>query len=105
MYEHHFGLARRLFPDRVSGSDVFVGPQTATAMAALKKALQRPDAIVTVSGPVGSGKSTLVAKSLEALRPAYKVFRLGRMRLSDSDVLAFLLEALGVPKLPSGAVR
>ena len=33
MYENHFGLDRRPFLATVSGSDVFVGPQTAQTMA------------------------------------------------------------------------
>ena len=105
MYEKHFGLAKRPFPERVFGTDVFVGPQTAAAMAGLKKALARPDAVVAVSGPAGVGKTALVTKTLEALGPSYKAIPIGRMHLNDSDVLEYLLEALGVSKLPNGGVR
>ena len=105
MYEQHFGLSKRPFSDLVRGPDVFVGPQTAAAISGLKKALTRPDAVAAVTGPAGSGKTTQVMKALEALGPDFKAFRIGRMHLSDSDILEFLLEALGVNKLPSGAVR
>ena len=59
MYEQHFGLSKRPFKATVSGPEIFVGPQTATAMSGLKKAMQASDAVVVLSGPAGSGKSTL----------------------------------------------
>jgi type II secretory pathway predicted ATPase ExeA len=105
MYEKHFGLAKRPFPDRVFGDDIFVGPETAGAVAGLKKALTHPDAVVAVSGPAGVGKTTLVTKTLEALGPLYKAIPIGRMHLNDSDVLEYLLKALGVSNLPNGAIR
>ena len=48
MYEEQFGLNRRPFRAKAAGADVFVGPQTATTMAGLKKALSAPDAVVKV---------------------------------------------------------
>ncbi len=65
MYEKHFGLNKRPFRASATGTEVFVGPQTAKMMAGLTKALATRDSIVTVSGPVGTGKSTLVAKAME----------------------------------------
>ncbi len=105
MYEQHFGLTKRLFGEHVRGADVFVGPQAAAAISGLKKALARPDAVATVAGPAGSGKTTLVMKALGAMGPTFKAFRIGRMHLSGTDAIEFLLEALGVTKLPNGAVR
>ena len=49
MYEQHFGLNRRPFPARAAGNDVFVGPQTAKTMAALKQALASQDAVIAVA--------------------------------------------------------
>ena len=60
MYENHFGLKKRPFRASASGTDVFVGPQAAKTMSGIKKALSADDAVVTVSGPVGIGKTTLV---------------------------------------------
>ena len=61
MYENQFGLKKRPFRANASGTDVFVGPQAARTMSGLKKALSAPDAVVTVSGPVGIGKTTLAS--------------------------------------------
>ena len=105
MYEKHFGLDKRPFSGGLSSADVFVGPQIATAIAGLKKAFARPDGIAAVSGPAGVGKTMVVAKALEALGPQYKLIRIGRMHLSDSDVMEYLLQGLGVKTPPNGAIR
>ena len=105
MYERQFGLQRRPFLAKVSQSDVFVGPQTAQTMASLRKALQVQDAIVAVSGPTGSGKSTLVGKAIEAIADTHAAVRVGRMSLQGTDLLEFLLEELGATALPKGPIR
>ena len=105
MYKKHFGLQRRPFLATVTGSDVFVGPQTAQTMAALRKALAIQDAVVAITGPAGCGKSTLVAKALEAIGNTHKAVRIGRMTLRGTDVLEFLLEELGVSAPPQGTIR
>ena len=105
MYEQHFGLKRRPFLARATGGDVFVGPQTADTMAGLKKALSAQDAVVAVSGPAGVGKTTLVAKALEALSDTHRAIRIGRMQLDGTDALEFLLEELGTGILPKGPIR
>ena len=66
MYEQHFGLNKRPFLAKATGTNVFVGPQTASTMSALKKGLASQDAVIAVSGPAGSGKTTVVAKALNA---------------------------------------
>jgi type II secretory pathway predicted ATPase ExeA len=105
MYEQHFGLKKRPFRANASGTDVFVGPQIATILAGLKKALAISDAIVTVSGPVGSGKTTLVNRALESLGTSHKIVRLARMRLESKDVLEYLLDELGVTNTPNGIIQ
>ncbi len=105
MYAQHFGLKRRPFRANASGTDVFVGPQIAGVLAGLKKALVNSDAIVTVSGPVGSGKTTIVNRALESISTNSKVIRLARMRLDCEDVLEFLLDELGVENRPNGVIQ
>ena len=96
MYEQHFGSSEHLSATESAVPDVFVGPRSAEAMTGIKKALRTRDAVVAVSGPAGSGKSTLVAKTLDALDDRFRVAWIGRMRLTGSDVLEFLLNELGV---------
>ncbi|MDH5500716.1 MAG: AAA family ATPase [Gammaproteobacteria bacterium] len=105
MYEQEFGLKKRPFRASASGTDVFVGPQTATILAGLKKALAADDAIVTVAGPIGSGKTTLVNRALESMGTNCKVIRLARMRLESKDVLEFLLDELAAAERPNGIIQ
>jgi len=105
MYEKNFGLRKRPFRAKAVGPHVFVGPQTATVMAGIKKALVIQDSIVTVVGPAGSGKTTIVGKALEVMSASHISVRLGRMQLDSNDVLDFVLEELGVDGLPSSAIR
>ncbi len=105
MYEQYFGLTKRPFLAKATGGDVFVGPQTANTMAGLKKALAAQDAVVSVSGPAGVGKTTLVAKALNALNETHRSIRIGRVQLDGTDALEFLLEELGTGPLPKGPIR
>ncbi|MCH7821734.1 MAG: AAA family ATPase [Proteobacteria bacterium] len=105
MYEKHFGLSKRPFRANAARADVFVGPQTATAMAALKKALVAPDAVVVVSGPVGGGKTTIVNRALESMGDSSVIVSIGRMRLAHDEVLELLLQGLGMHQPPPGTVR
>ena len=105
MYEQHFGLRKRPFRANATGTDVFVGPQIASTMAGLKKALAKEDAIVTVTGPVGSGKTTVVSRALESISDNAHVIHVARMRLDSDDVLEFLLDELDVQDRPSGTIQ
>jgi type II secretory pathway predicted ATPase ExeA len=105
MYEQHFGLHKTPFRTKAAGKEVFVGPQTAKTMAGFRKALTAQDAVVTVSGLVGTGKTTLVERALEAIGTKYKTIRVGRMEMNSSDVLESLLIVLGVQDRPSGTIQ
>ncbi len=105
MYAQHFGLKRRPFRANAIGTDVFVGPHIATTMAGLKKALTASDAIVSISGPVGSGKTTLVSRALDSLSKNHKTVLVARMRLDSNDVLEFLLDELGIEEKPNGTIQ
>jgi type II secretory pathway predicted ATPase ExeA len=105
MYEQHFGLHKTPFRAKATGREVFVGPQTAKTMTGFRKALAAQDAVVAVSGPVGTGKTTLVERSLEAIGAKYKTIRVGRIEMNSSDVLESLLIVLGVQDQPTGTIQ
>ncbi len=105
MYEQHFGLNKRPFRVNATGTDVFVGPHIAVPMAGLKKALAATDAMVSVAGPAGSGKTTLVNRALETIGETRKLIFVARMRLSSDDVLEFLLDEIGVQDKPNGTFQ
>jgi type II secretory pathway predicted ATPase ExeA len=105
MYEQQFGLKKRPFLAKATGNNVFVGPQTVKTMSGLKKALFSQDAVVAISGPAGAGKTTLVARSLDALSATHTTVHIGRMQLEGTDVLEFMLEELGATARPKGTIR
>ncbi len=105
MYENHFGLKKRPFRALAIGHDVFIGPQTAGAIAGLKKALTAPDAVVAVGGPVGGGKTTVVGRALDGIGKNHVAIPVGRIKLGHDEVLELLLEELGVQELPLGTVQ
>ncbi len=100
MYKNHFGLERRIFRGNTAGADVFVGPQTANVLKGIKKALAAPDAVVTLTGPVGCGKSTAVAHSLGAISGKNAIVRVGRFPLQRGELLDLLFDHMRIQQRP-----
>ena len=100
MYKKHFGLERRIFRGNAAGADVFVGPQTAGVLTGIKKALAAPDAVVTLTGPVGCGKSTAVAHSLGAISGKNAIVRVGRFPLQRGELLDLLFDHMRIQQRP-----
>ena len=105
MYEQHFGLKKRPFRALATGTDVFVGPQTATAMAAIKKALSKEEAVVTVTGEAGVGKTTIARRAIDGVGDARILVSIGRMQLGYDETLQLLLAGLGSRQLPNSTVQ
>jgi type II secretory pathway predicted ATPase ExeA len=104
-YKTFFGLSRAPFVAPATGTDVFVAPQVATSMAAIKKALAAEDAVITVTGPVGAGKTTVTRRTLESAAKFHIVVTIGRIQFGHDEVLELLLAGLGVRQLPKSTVH
>jgi type II secretory pathway predicted ATPase ExeA len=104
-YEKHFGLSKAPFAAHAAGSDVFVAPQVATAMAGIKKALATEDSIVSLSGPVGAGKTTIARRALDGIGKNRGVVTIGRIQFGTDEILELLLAGLGVRQLPKSTVH
>ena len=100
MYEKHFGLERRIFRGNAAGPDVFVGPQVARIVSGVKQALAGMDAVVSVTGPVGSGKSTAVAHALSTVGGNNAVVRVGRFPLQRGEILDLLFDHMRIQQRP-----
>jgi type II secretory pathway predicted ATPase ExeA len=100
MYKNHFKLERRLFRGNAAGQDVFVGPQTARIMSGIKKAITGTDGIASISGSVGCGKSTAVARSLAAISGKNAIVRIGRYPLQRGEVLDLLFDHMQIRQRP-----
>ena len=105
MYEEHFGLKTNPFRGNAEGTGVFVGPTQTKIVERLHKALSASDNIVTVSGPVGIGKTTIVTRALETNKQHQMVAWIGRMRLAPDEVLQLLLAGFGITRQVPGTVR
>jgi len=105
MYQEHFGLKTKPFGSNAEGPAVFVGPQQTNVINSLKKGLNAVDAIVAVSGPVGVGKTTIVARALESLSPGRMVALVGRMKLAPDEVLELLLTGFGISRQATGTIQ
>ena len=100
MYKKHFGLERRIFRGNAAGADVFVGPQTASILASIKKAVSGTDAVITLTGPVGCGKSTAVSHSLSAVSGKNAIVRVGRFPLQRGELLDLLFDHMRIQQRP-----
>ena len=105
MYEAHFGLKSRPFGSKAEGAGIFVGPQQTKLIKSLQKGLGAADAIVTVTGPVGVGKTTMVTRALDSISPNRMAAWVGRMQLASEEVLDLLLAGFGVRQQAKGTIR
>ncbi|MDH4073270.1 MAG: hypothetical protein OEV41_09220, partial [Gammaproteobacteria bacterium] len=105
MYEAHFGLHSRPFGSKAEGPAVFTGPQQAQTIRGLHQGLVAQDAVVTVAGPTGVGKTTIVGKALESIKPNRMAAWIGRMHLSPDELLDLLLAGFGAGKPVQGSIR
>ncbi len=105
MYEKHFSLKARPFRSNLEASGVFVGPAQVKVIANLKKSLAAPDAVVSVTGVVGVGKTIVVNRALDAITSKRTVARIGRMHLAADEVLELLLTEFNVSRQPNGTIQ
>jgi type II secretory pathway predicted ATPase ExeA len=100
MYKNHFGLERQIFRGNVAGPDVFVGPQVASIMSGIKKALAGTDAVVSITGPVGCGKSTAVSHAVSAISGKNAIVRVGRFPLQRGELLDLMFDHMRIQQRP-----
>jgi type II secretory pathway predicted ATPase ExeA len=105
MYESHFGLKSRPFGSKAEGNAVFVGPGQLDIIKGLHSGLLVQDAIVTVSGPVGCGKTTVVNRGLATMSPGRMAAWVGRMKLSPEETLELLLAGFGFKRQTNSTLQ
>jgi len=105
MYKDYFALTNKVFGRYPDGAEAFMGSQQARIKARLTDALSAADTIVAVTGPVGSGKTTLVEAALKAIPGKQLVARIARIKLQHDEILELLLNELGIEHVPSGTIQ
>jgi len=105
MYEAHYGLKSRPFGSKAEGAGVFSGPRQVETMTSIKKGLKALDAVVTVTGPVGVGKTSIVGRALDTISPNRMAAWVGRMQLAPDEVLQLLLAGFGIKRQANGTIQ
>ena len=100
-----FGLRHPPFRPQSADGSVFAGSQQIALAGGLKRALASPDAVVTVSGEVGVGKTTSVRYALGRLGVTTALARIGRVHLGRDEILDVLLDEFQVASKPASALQ
>lgn len=96
MYAQHFNLTSEPFPLTPDPANLYLGKQHREALAALKYGLVERRAFVTLVGEVGTGKTSVVYALLRDPGPNVHTAYLAYPTQSFEDILASLVQDLGV---------
>ncbi len=100
-----FGLRHSPFRPQSTDGSVYAGSQQIALAGGLKRALASPDAVITVSGEVGVGKTVSVRYALGRLGATSAVARIGRVHLNRDEILDVLLDEFKVASKPASALQ
>lgn len=104
-YEPFFSLQRPLFDSNGDRSFVYESDQLKSAADAFKVAFSKPAPVLCVSGQHGCGKSSTVNFALNQLGEKTRRISVGRVRLSEDEVIDLLLEKLDVDDAAGGTIK
>lgn len=98
MYKNFFGLRENPFNVSPDPKYLFVTQQVEEALSSLKYGIQTKKGIITLTGEVGTGKTTLVNRLLEWLhaRAARTAF-LFNSRMNSTQLFDFVLAEFDIP--------
>lgn len=102
MYTQHFGLSAEPFSLTPDPEFLYLSPGHAEALAALKVGLLEKRGLMVMTGPVGTGKTTLLYALLRALGSSMRTAYVSNTALGFDGLLHLALEDFGVkPASPS----
>lgn len=97
MYRKHFGLNELPFRNTPDNEFFYSAADRKEIIDALEYVIGRRDAIVKVTGEVGSGKTTILRMLAESLKnKGFKVVYVPTPRLSAEEILRFIAKDLGL---------
>lgn len=100
MYTTFFGLREPPFELRTDPRFLYLSSAHARARAYLYYAVVKRDSIVTITGEIGSGKSTLIEEVCLHVDQDCRIVVLHQTQLDDSELLKALLLNLGERDVP-----
>ena len=104
-YEPFFSLQRPLFDSDGGRGFVYESDQLKNAAESFKAAFAKSSPLLCVGGQLGCGKSSTVNYALDQLGEKTRRISLGRIRLSEDEVIDLLLEKLGVEDASGGTIK
>lgn len=97
MYEHHYGLTGRPFQLTPDPQFYFESISHKKAMSYLGYGLSQGEGFIVITGEVGAGKSTLVARLMERIDPAaLTVAQVVTTALDGSEIVHVVAQAFGL---------
>lgn len=96
MYNQFYGFSELPFSITPDSTFFYASQQHMTALDAMTYAVRQRKGFVVITGPVGSGKTTVVRTLLRRLDDNVKTAVITNTHLSPKGVLMMLLEDLGV---------
>lgn len=96
MYNQFYGFRENPFSITPDSSFFYASEQHMTALDAMTYAVRQRKGFVVITGPIGSGKTTVVRTLLRRLDENVKTAVITNTHLSPKGVLMMLLEDLGV---------
>ncbi len=96
MYTKHFGLAKKPFELNPDPTMVYMGESYKEAMAVLRYGLLDKKGFLLLTGPVGTGKTTLLKLLLKTLSKNIRICLVANPLLSISEFYYFLSAQYGL---------
>ncbi len=106
MYTQHFGLEKPVFDGGIAQhDDLFLGPRQQRVAANLKIGLTTRDSVVTLTGSLGVGKTTIAAQALRITSTRLAQTWVGNTPLAPEEMLELLLAGFELDPYDMGRVQ
>ena len=99
MYEHFFGFRERPFELTTDPRYLFLSASHKEALSNLSYGVSARKSVTVVVGEVGSGKTTLVRRTLATADARTRCVLLMDPHVTPADFMTFLVRELGLPEL------
>ncbi|MGF1681300.1 XrtA/PEP-CTERM system-associated ATPase [Photobacterium minamisatsumaniensis] len=97
MYESHFGLTDKPFKLSPEPRFFFSSPHHEKALSYLQYGLSQGEGFIVVTGPVGTGKTTLARSLLASLDDSFVAIQIATTRLNPEELVRLVAAKFGIP--------